>query len=46
MAAAPDKPGAPADRNDVSVSRALNAPGAAMAADKSAVDAVNRPAAQ
>jgi subtilisin family serine protease len=46
MAAAPDKPGAPADRNDVSVSRALNAPAAAMASDKSAVDGVNRPAAQ
>ncbi|HKS17908.1 MAG TPA: S8 family serine peptidase [Bradyrhizobium sp.] len=46
VAAAPAKPGAPPDRNDDSVSRAIDGPAAAMASDKSAVEGANRPAAQ
>ncbi|MBI5318871.1 S8 family serine peptidase [Bradyrhizobium sp.] len=45
VATAPRKPGEPAD-NDVSVSRELKVPSAAMASDKSASDEPNRPAAQ
>jgi hypothetical protein len=45
VAAAPRKPGEPAD-NDVSVSRELKVPSAAMASDKSANNEPNRPAAQ
>ena len=44
MAVAP-REGAPAD-NDVSVSREIKVPSAAMASDKSATNAPNRPAAQ
>jgi hypothetical protein len=46
MANAPRKPEAAPDGNDVSVSRELKAPAAAMASDKSAADEPNRPAAQ
>ena len=46
MATAPRNPAGQADGNDVSVSRELKAPGAAMASDKSATTEPNKPAAQ
>jgi subtilisin family serine protease len=46
MANAPRKPEAAPDGNDVSVSRELKVPAAAMASDKSAPAEPNRPAAQ
>jgi subtilisin family serine protease len=50
MAAAPPKPAAPANGNDVSVSRALSgqatSQGTSIASEKAAVSDVNRPAAQ
>lgn len=46
MATAPRNPAGEADSNDVSVSRELKAPGAAMASDKSATTEPNKPAAQ
>jgi hypothetical protein len=46
MATAPRNPAGEADGNDVSVSRELKVPSAAMASDKSAPGEPNRPAAQ
>jgi subtilase family protein len=46
MATAPRTPAGEADGNDVSVSRELKVPGAAMASDKSATTEPNKPAAQ
>ncbi len=46
MATAPRQPAGEAGGNDVSVSRELKAPGAAMASDKSATGEPNKPAAQ
>jgi len=46
VAKAPRQPEGEADGNDVSVSRELKAPGAAMASDKSATSEPNKPAAQ
>jgi hypothetical protein len=45
MAAAP-KPGAPANGNDVSVSRALNGSAAALSSENAGISAGNQPAAQ
>src|SRR6266404_5885548 len=46
VAAAPVKPAAATDGNDVSVSRAIGGPAAAMASDKSAVGGTDQAAAQ
>jgi len=46
MAAAPPKPAAPANGNDVSVSRAMSGSAAALSSEKQGISAGNQPAAQ